>query len=228
MHRADALRRARGDDVAPVERGHGGDAGEDVRDLREHVAGVAGLDDLAVAPQDEMLLLRVAELRSRHDLRDGEERVVPLREVPRLVRLLQLVLEVAGRHVEAHGVPEHVVERALPRDAAAARSDDDGQFDFVVHVLRLAWQAHGAAARQRRGRGLEEPRHARRRGLPHLARVLRVVADEADDLAEGHLGPAPDAQRDHGCATPVCRIKATSRTFRRTGPRRARAARRRR
>ena len=111
----DALGRARRDDVARLERDPGGNVGDQLRYLEQHVTCVGALLLDAVDRQPEVQSVRIRNLIGGHDAR-AERRIGVL---PLGVDPLAGAAVVAGAHVDHHAVAEHEADaRRLPTHAA--------------------------------------------------------------------------------------------------------------
>lgn len=100
----DALRRARQDDVALLQRHDLGDVAQEPRELEQHEVRRVLLLHLAVDAEVQLYGVRVRDRRLRDDVADRQEGVEPLGDVPGETLLLGLVLDVPRRHVDAEGV----------------------------------------------------------------------------------------------------------------------------
>ena len=115
--------------------------------------------------------------------RRARRRVVErLAHLPRPAHLLRLALDVAAGHVEPDAIAPHMLERLLDGDVLPALGDRDHHLDLVVDVLRAHRIRHGRAVLHDGIRRLhEEERRLAVGVVPHLARVLGVVAAHAVD-----------------------------------------------
>jgi hypothetical protein len=96
-----------------------------------------------------------------------------------------LALEVAPGHVETDTVAEDVIEGALDRDVGAALAQRHDHLDLVVHVRRLARIGEVAVGHDVVGVLLEEEGRLLGRVVPHLDRMLGIVAADAVDAVHG-------------------------------------------
>ena len=125
--------------------------------------------------------MRVVDLITRHDRRsDGTERVVALAPQP-LVTHAQLLLP--RGHIVGAAVAGDVIERVVVGDVLPAAADHDAQLRLVIEVAH-AGRSHDVVVRADDGVvQLGEQDGAGGRLVAELARVLTVVASDADDLA---------------------------------------------
>jgi len=97
-------------------------------------------------------------------------------------------LQVSPRHVETACVTPHAFGRLLRRQIAPALSEGHDQLEFVMQILRrgrIRQCAHGPRRHRQHciRRFAKEERRLPVRVVPHLARMGRVVARNAEDAA---------------------------------------------
>src|SRR5258708_9902040 len=138
----------------------------------------------------------MADPRRRNKLAAGRRFVEILAEVPRASMVLAPLLQVAARHVQAHGVAEDVVVGPLHVDTPPALVERDDELGLVVIVGGLCRVMPLAAARDKRELTLQEEERRLAAIAAHLLLVLGVVAPDAKDAPHGKLlGAARDRQR---------------------------------
>ena len=131
--KTDAGRSSRAYDVAGFECHAARQALNGGCDIKNHIARIAILHDLAIDPANEAQLLRIRERAFVNDPRaDGAKGIQRFSLEP----LAMNALQVARRHVKADGVAEHVIKGFVLRNIAALPSHDDGQFNLPVKSIR--------------------------------------------------------------------------------------------
>ena len=189
LHPAHAGRRSRHQEIAGGERDAAGQVGDRLRHAPDHLGEVAALPDGAVHTGLDRAPVRMPDLRRRRDRADGAGPVEALREVPGPGQLLRFGLEVAPRHVEPHRVAVDMRQGVGLRDVPPIRADGDHELDLVVQILRPAREGQGAAAgHDGIGRLGEEEGRLAVRIMPHLPRVIGIVAADAPDAPHGEHG----------------------------------------
>lgn len=185
--------RGSGEDNVAGLQGHDlGYVAQDAGDLVDHQVGRTLLLDLAVDLEPQLNVLGVLDGILGDDLAHGQEGIETLGDVPGQTLLLGLILGVAGRHVNGHGVRYTINKwfwlsfRAQSHTLDSLQSslgivsleipdrlaDDEGKLDLIVHVNALGSQ-HRALARKDNGRrGLEEEKGLLGLGVVQLSNVL--------------------------------------------------------
>lgn len=105
--------------------------------------------------------MRIPDLVLRNPLRDGQERVEALGDAPRQAFALRLVLDVAGRHVDADEVAVYRVEGGggVCRREVSVRAmgpNDDAELDLMVEGRAVGPDDGPCRRGQDGGGGLEE------------------------------------------------------------------------
>lgn len=142
--------------VANLQRAELADVGDDFIDLEQHVCRVSALHSLSVNVQMEVQVLYV------HKFFGGDEgsqygRVVkPLAQFPREAFSPELILQVTGREVNAHGHSIVVPVCKAWRYVLAQSADAYHQFGFVVNPLREVGDEEGFPVFQYGRVGLHE------------------------------------------------------------------------
>ncbi len=115
--------------------------------------------------------------------------------------LLHFGLQVAARHVQAHGVAVHMGLGVGGLDVAPAAADGHHELDLVVQVLRERRVVEGAGLALGHDDdvvgGLQEEERRLATGEAHLLGVLGVVAADAIDAAHRE-GPAAHDGHENG------------------------------
>ena len=154
--------------------------------MRHRAALAVGTVDL----QPDRGLVDAGHRGGRVQRSDRRGVVEGLGQVPGPPLVTQLELQVAPRHVQAHGIAVDVLERVLHRDVAPAAADGQHELDLVVHVAGAG--RIGEVGRLPRrgdddgvGRLAEEERRLAVGVEAHLARVRSVVSADTVDPAHG-------------------------------------------
>src|SRR5690348_9926767 len=179
LHRADARRRAGGDQIAGKQRHNLGNEADYNIEGKDEIAGGALLAHLSV---DACLHVhaRPGVNFVADDGADGTEGVEALGASP----LAILVLQVAGSDVVEAGVAEDIRPHVITLgEMAAAAADDDGELAFVVHALRERGGPANFACGMEQGRvGLEKDQRLGGNGVAQFLGVLDVIAAHAHNL----------------------------------------------
>lgn len=179
---ADAMRRARHDDGAGLERRALGQVGDDLGDAEDHVVGAALLHDLAVQHGPELDGGGVRQAPRRHETRpQRREAVEALAEAP--LGAVELVL--ARCHVVGASVAQDVVEGAVDGHVARRLAQNHSHLSLVVGlaVSGLMGDDQGRVGCAEAARRLEEERRVVRKRQIHFPRVIAVVEPDASDCA---------------------------------------------
>ena len=130
-----------------------------------------------------------AGLGCRCDRANGCRVVERLADAPGATLLFHLVLQVAPRHVQAHGVAEDVLERIIRLDVLAAGANGHDEFDLMVEVSGQAGVGQGARlARVDHHDGVSRFEKEERRltaGESHLLGMLFIIAAHAVNTVHG-------------------------------------------
>ncbi len=102
-----------------------------------------------------------------------------LAHVPRPPELLCSALQITARHVERNRIPEDMLQRLVGGDILATGFQTSRHFDLEVHVIGLARIGKHAINAQVVGIFLKEERRLPVRIVPHLARMLGIIAPDA-------------------------------------------------
>ena len=105
----------------------------------DHVAGIAGLTELAMDSCLDIKRLRVADFVGGDD--PGSDRRTGVESLPAAKLIPGETtgpphLPIAGGYVVDNGISEHVVKRVSDRDVPARLADDHRQFRLAIKLLR--------------------------------------------------------------------------------------------
>src|SRR5262249_61894307 len=114
--------------------------------------------------QPQMQVLRVRDVVRRHQ--PWAERAKSLTVLPLIPLTTALELEFPFRDVVEYGVTGYMLERPTLGDVARAASDDDGEFNFPVGLLRAAREHDWVIGTLERMPTLEKQNRFRRDRLP--------------------------------------------------------------
>ncbi len=184
LHRADARRGSRQDEVARREL----EVFRQVRDhlwhLPDHLVEVALLAQLAVDADLDPAVREVAGLGHRVERPDRRGTLERLADLPRPAQLLLLSLQVAPGHVERDSVAVDVIECVLDGDVGAPRLQRDGQLDLVMHVRGPGGVGKFAGGVEVVRVLLEEEGRFPVRVVPHLDGMSGIVPADAVDASD--------------------------------------------
>jgi hypothetical protein len=125
-----------------------------------------------------------------------------LADAPGAALLLHLVLQVAARHVQTHGIAVDVLQRIGCLDVLAGLADGDDQLDLVVQILGQRGIGHLVvlpASSHGRVRRLHEEERRLAAGKAHFLGVILIVAAHAVDAVNGKaLATAHNRQAGNG------------------------------
>ena len=163
--------------------------GDQLAHVEDHVAGAPVLQGLAVHHRLDAQGVGIRNLvrgdQRRSQRTEGVEGLAaaPLPAAP-------LHLPIAGAHVVAAGVAEHVVDGLLAADVAAAAADHHRQLALVVHLVaaQRARQHDGTAGALHRRRHLHEQHRIIGRRDAGLRGVAEVVEADAQHAARHYRG----------------------------------------
>ena len=153
-----------------------------------------------VLAEPDARVVGMADAGNRRDRRGRRAALDVLAERPGpLLRALR-ELQIAARHVEAAGVAEHGVERVPGGDLERRRAERDDEFELEMIVRRAGGIGDRIAALPQRRRALGEiERLFAIDHMAHLARVILVVAPDAENARDGIASlVADDRQRGNG------------------------------
>src|SRR5665213_355292 len=191
---------AGGEQVARLERVHGGDELNAARDLVRHVVGVEVLHQDAVVPESDRKVLRVGYFVGRHDEWPDRTECIPRLHLVEAVRGRR---QTSGRAVDEVRVAEDVAHRLGFGHVRAALADDEPQLGLTLedrcgHIR----EQHRVAVADDRVRRLVEGVN---RWLLRQRAVLHVVHGHAVDVVRtGKWRPDPDGAERHTVAVRRC------------------------
>src|SRR5690348_3658616 len=125
LHGPDARRRSGEDKITGPQLEQPGEIRDHFRHLPDELVEVALLALLSIHFQPYSAPGRMADGRSRDDLRTGSGGFECLPDFPRPAELLRFALQVAPRHVEPDRIAEDVVQGLILRNVLAARLQRD-------------------------------------------------------------------------------------------------------
>jgi hypothetical protein len=194
--------------------------GEDVRHVVDHLAQARLLAQLVVDVQAQHGIRVDARLRRRAQRGDRRGMVECLGYVPRMTFRLGLRLQVAPGQVQPHAVAPHQRGCGSRFKLAPARAQRHHHLHFVVQVGGRRGVGHvGTVGNHRIGRLAEEHRRGLVHRGTHFARMLGVVAADAEHPADRKALVAADDRQagDGGCGKDVVHVGKRSKAGRRNG-----------